>query len=273
MSFLSSIVHTKREQSHDSNHGSFEFAWKLKIAFDPKMETIFPTLNVIDFEWGKDLPEASRAEIMNLIYSLVDADAVYSENSQKNFKQVPVARDLIEIVRGEGFEVQHLGRDGVYRTSKNVDVRKNLRDFFVSLSSAVDDETPADSVSKKFRKFVPDQVPTGKMTLEESIHEFLDSNVILSTSNTIKVCRCLRGEVVAPGYRTLRRIFPQNIPVNTMVGSWQVRIIVSSTGDRIHVQHSRRGKYLALSQCQPRYFLTHHRSLFNRTGKRRAGRI
>ena len=125
------MVHTKREQSHESspenNQGSFEFAWKLKLSFDPKMETIYPTLNVIDFGWGKDLSENAKADIMNLTYSLIDAEALYkycalfcliplpllvliifslnSEISQKSFDQVPVAKDMVEIAKSEGYEV------------------------------------------------------------------------------------------------------------------------------------------------------------------------
>jgi len=73
------VVHIKKEQSHESDEtrSTFEFEWLLKLAFDPRMETIYPTLNIVDFNWSPNIPDETRANIMDLTYSLVDSEALY----------------------------------------------------------------------------------------------------------------------------------------------------------------------------------------------------
>ena len=141
-----------------------------------------------------------------------------------------------------------------------MDLRKNLYDFLVSLATVADGPAVADSITKKFKKFIPgllfsfvlfslfslfshiywtDQIPSGKGTLEDQVHQLLESGTIPAESNTMKIIRCFRTDVVAPAHRKLRRIFPQNIPVATIPGSWLVRVVVNQKN--ILVQHSRRG--------------------------------
>lgn len=84
-----------------------------------------------------------------------------------------------------------------------------------------------------------DQIPNPKVTIDESLHQTLIGETIPKDSKTMHVIRCLRTDVVAPGHRKLRRVFPQDMPVCTVSGSWLVRVVVQDK--KIIVQHSRRG--------------------------------
>jgi len=41
------------------------------------METIHPTLNIIDFDWGNQVSVETKADITDLVFSLIDSDTMY----------------------------------------------------------------------------------------------------------------------------------------------------------------------------------------------------